>query len=57
MFIVVSGVAPTEGDLLVGKGDESMVGDGDAMGVPAQILEPLRGATEGWFGVDPPSPF
>jgi len=35
LFVLVSGVAPTKGDLLVGKGDEPMVGDGDAMGVAA----------------------
>jgi hypothetical protein len=31
-----------------------MVGDGDAMGVAAQILEHILGATERWFGVDHP---
>ena len=50
----MSGVAPTKGDLVVGKRDESMVGDGHAMGVPAQILEYILRATEGRFGVDHP---
>src|SRR5271157_5719744 len=31
-----------------------MVGDGHAMGVAAQILEHVFGATEGWFAVDHP---
>jgi hypothetical protein len=31
-----------------------MVGDGHAMGVAAQILEHIFGATEGRFGVDHP---
>jgi hypothetical protein len=35
LFIVVSGVAPTKGNLVVDQGDESMVGDGYAMGVTA----------------------
>ena len=35
VFIVVSGIAPAKGDLVIGQGDESMVGDGDAMGVVA----------------------
>jgi hypothetical protein len=35
LFIVVSGVAPTKGNLVVDQGDESMVGDGYAMGVVA----------------------
>jgi hypothetical protein len=35
LLIVVSGVAPTKGNLVVDQGDESMVGDGYAMGVTA----------------------
>src|ERR1700686_5882085 len=31
-----------------------MVGDGDAMGVTAEILEHILGAAEGWFRVDHP---
>jgi hypothetical protein len=54
VLVVVRGVAPTKGNLLVGQGDESVVGDGDAMGVAAQILEHILGATEGWLGVDHP---
>jgi hypothetical protein len=54
VLVVVSGVAPTKGNLVVGQGDESVVGDGHAMGVAAQILEHILGATEGWLGVDHP---
>ena len=54
MLIVVRGVAPTKGNFLVGQGTEPMVGKGNAMGVAAQILEHILGATEGWFGVDHP---
>jgi len=35
VFIVVSGIAPAKGDLIISQGDESVVGDGDAMGVVA----------------------
>jgi len=35
LFLVVSGVAPAKGNLVVDQGDESMIGDGDAMGVVA----------------------
>jgi hypothetical protein len=35
VLVVVSGVAPAKGDLVIGQGDESVVGDGDAMGVVA----------------------
>jgi hypothetical protein len=31
----MSGVAPAKGDLVIDQGNESMVGDGDAMGVVA----------------------
>jgi hypothetical protein len=31
-----------------------MIGDGDAMGVTAEILEHILGAAEGWLGVDYP---
>jgi hypothetical protein len=47
LFIVVSGVAPTKGDLAVGKGDQSMVGDGYAMGIAAQVVQHVLGAAKG----------
>ncbi len=53
-LIVVSRVPPTEGDLAIGRRHQSMVGDGDAMGVAAEILEHIVGAAEGRFGVDDP---
>jgi len=52
--MVVSGVAPSKGDLSVGEGDQAMVGDGHAVGVAARILEDIFGAAEGRFGVDDP---
>ena len=54
LFVVVSGVAPTKSDRLLGKRDQAMIGDGHAMGVAAQILEHILGATEGWFRVHHP---
>jgi hypothetical protein len=54
LLIVVSRVAPTKSDLAVGQRDQSMIGDGHAMGVAAQILEHIFGAAEGRFGVDDP---
>ena len=47
-------ILPAEGDLVVLEGDEAMVGDGDAMGVAAEIAEDVMGAAEGWFGIDDP---
>jgi len=54
VFIVVRGVAPTKGNFLLDQRDESMVGDGDAMGVAAQIAERMLGTTEGAFAIDVP---
>jgi len=51
---VVSGVAPAKGDLAIGKGDEVMVGDGNAVGVAAEVLQHIFRAPEGTFRVDYP---
>ena len=54
MFIVVSGIAPAKGDLVIDERNESMVRDSHAMSVVAQVTERLPGASEGPFGVDVP---
>ena len=54
LFVAVSGIAPTKGDLAIGKGDQAMVGDGHAMGVAAEILQHIGGATEGRLQVHHP---
>ena len=38
VFVVVRGIAPAKRDLVIGQGDESVVGDGDAVGVLAEII-------------------
>ena len=43
-----------EGDLAVFQGDEPVVGDGDAMSVPGEVLEDVLGVCQGLFGVDDP---
>ena len=50
----MSGITPAKGDFVFSKRDQPMVGDGHAMGVAAQILEYILGATEGRFRVDHP---
>ena len=50
----MSGVTPAKGDLLVGEGDQSVVGDGYAMDVTAQIAEYMLRPSERWFRVDHP---
>jgi len=47
-------VLPGEGDMGLVEGDEAGVGDGDAMGVAAEIGEHLGGAAEGLLGVNDP---
>src|SRR3974390_1133756 len=54
LLIVVSRVPPEKGNLAIRKRNESMVGDGDAVGVAAQILEHILGASEGRLAVDHP---
>ena len=43
-------VAPAEADLTVLDGEEAVVGDGDAVGVLAEVVEDLVGAGEGGLG-------
>ena len=54
LLVAVSGVAPAEGDVAVGESNEPVVGDGDAMGVGAEIAQHMFGAAEGPLGVDDP---
>jgi hypothetical protein len=54
LFVVVGGIAPTKGDLSAGKRDQSMVGDGHAMSVTAQIAEHIFWASERTLCVNHP---
>lgn len=47
-------VLPAEGDAIFLKGDEAMVGDGDAVRVASKVVEDMLRSTEGWLGVDDP---
>ena len=52
-FVIAVGIiSPAESDLVVGEGDQAMVGDGDAMSVAGEIAEDMMGTAEGWFGID-----
>jgi hypothetical protein len=42
-------------DQMIGKRDQSMIGNGYATGVTAQIAEHILGTSEGSFRVDHPS--
>ena len=54
LVISVGIISPAEGDLIVGEGDQAMVGDGDAMSVAGEVAEDMMGTAEGWFGIDDP---
>lgn len=47
-------VIPAEGDSLVVEGDDTVIGDRDAVGIAAEIAQHLPGSGEGRFGIDDP---
>jgi hypothetical protein len=52
LLVGVRGVSPTEGDVALLKGDESAVGDGDAVGVATEIAQRVFRSAEGRLGID-----
>ena len=50
----VAVIPPVKPDLVVIKRNQSMIGDGDPVGVAAQVTEHLFGPTEGRFDIDDP---
>ena len=50
----MSGISPAEGDVSVGESNESVVGDGDPMGIGAEIAQHMLRSTEWALGVDDP---
>ena len=52
--VVVSGISPAELNMAVSEGKQSVVGDGDAMGVGAKIAENVFWTTERRLAVDHP---
>ena len=53
-FVAVRGIPPAESDVLVGKSNQPVVGDGDPMGIVAEIAQRMFRAAEGRFGVNDP---
>ena len=47
-------ILPAEGNLVIFESDEAMVGDGNAVGVAAEIAEHMMRATKRGFGIDHP---
>ena len=54
LLVGVGGVSPAEGDVALFEGDQSAVGDGDAVSVAAEIAQRVFRSTEGRLGVDDP---
>src|SRR5207302_1342767 len=55
LLVVVAIILPAEADPALGKTDQAAVGDGDAMGIAAEIIEHLLGSAERSLGVDDPA--
>ena len=47
-------VLPPKRDRVVGDGDEPVIGDGDAVRVPREVVQHVGGAAKGRLGVDHP---
>ncbi len=54
LLVAMGGVAPTEGDVAIGKVDQSVVGDRDTMGVSTEIAKDMLRASEGALRVHDP---
>ncbi len=54
LLVAVSGVAPAEGDVALGESNQPAVGNGDAMGVGAEIAQHMFRPAERPLGVDDP---
>ena len=54
LLVAVSGVSPAKGDVALGESNQPAVGDGDAMGVSAEIAQHMFWSTERPLGVDDP---
>ena len=52
--VAVSRISPSEANTSVSEGKQPVVGDGDAMGVSAEIAQHVFRATEGRLGIDDP---
>ena len=54
LLITVGGVSPAKGDLVVGRGDEARVGDGDTVRLAAEVMKNMLRTTEGRFAINHP---
>src|SRR4051794_20155347 len=54
LFVAVCVVLPAERHEVIGEVNDSMIGDGDAMGVACQVMKDVLRAAEGRLGVHDP---
>ncbi len=54
LLVAMGRIAPAEGDVAVFQSNESVVRNGNTMGIGAEISQGMLGAAEGTLGVDDP---
>ena len=54
LTVMVCIIPPEEGNLAVAEGEDTVISDGDPMGISAEVLKDSLGAIEGWFAIDDP---
>jgi hypothetical protein len=54
LHVAVSIIPPAERDVVAIEREQTMVGDGDAMGITAEVTQNLLRAAKRWFDVDDP---
>jgi len=54
LLILVGGIAPPESNATLSEGNEPVIGNRDAMGVAAEIVQRMLGAAKWALGIDHP---
>ena len=54
LTVPVGIISPEERNMAVPVGEDTVIADGDSMGIPAEVLKDPLGAIEGRFAVDDP---
>ena len=54
LLVAVSIIPPAERDVVAIEGEQSMIGDGDAMGIAAEVTQHLLGTAEGGLCINNP---
>lgn len=54
-FVLISVVFPLEDDFAISHIDDTIIGNGDTVGVAAEVLQDVRWTGEGFLCIDHPS--